>query len=274
MENQACDTRTRPSNDTGHFGKFRGEVTDNLDPDNRARLRVHVGHLGEDYITTWALPCLPFGGASETGMFFVPVIGARVWVEFEQGDINFPIWTGTYWDADTDPPTESQPEENDPVRRAFKTPSGHILLFDDTSDTEIIRLFHSGGAFLEMDEAGRAKLSDNSDAAITLDAEAGEIVIADANGNTITMSSSGTKVEDSNGNIIELASAGVTVTADKIVLSGTSVMLGGEGGEPVIKGQSFLTIFMAHMHPSAMGPTGPPIPQGEMSTLSSTVMTT
>ena len=274
MENQACDIQNRPANDTGYFGKYRGEVADNKDPENRGRLRLFVRHLGENYKTAWALPCLPFGGAPETGMFFIPDNGSRIWVEFEQGDINFPIWTGTYWDDLTDPPAEAQPEENDPVRRAFKTPSGHVLLFDDMSDKEIIRLFHSGGAFLEMDEAGRAKLSDNSDAAITLDAEAGEIVIADANGNVMTMSSAGTKVEDSNGNIIEMASAGVTVSADKIVLSGTSVMLGGEGGEPVIKGQSFLSLFMTHMHPSAMGPTGPPIPQGEMSTLSTTVMTT
>lgn len=272
MENQAFNVQNRPTNDTGYFGKYRGEVADNKDPENRGRLRLFVRHLGENYQTAWALPCLPFGGAPETGMFFVPDNGSRVWVEFEQGDINFPIWTGTYWDSQTDPPAEARPEEDDPVRRAFKTPSGHLLLFDDKSDSEIVRLFHKGGAFLEMDEAGRSKLSDNADASITLDAKAGEIVIVDAHGNTMTMSSSGTTIEDSNGNVIEMASAGVTVSANKIVLNGTSVMLGGEGGEPVIKGQSFLSLFMTHMHPSAMGPTGPPIPQGEMSTLSTTVM--
>jgi len=63
------------------------------------------------------------------------------------------------------------------------------------------------------------------------------------------------------------------VTGQQIVVKGSQVMLGGQGGEPIIKGTSFLSLFATHMHPSAMGPTGPPIPQGEMSSLSSKVMT-
>ena len=97
-------------------------------------------------------------------------------------------------------------------------------------------------------------------------------MIEDANGNSMLMSSSGTTVEDANGNKIEMAASGITVKGQEIVVEGSQVLLGGKGGEPVIKGQSFLTLFATHMHPSAMGPTGPPIPQGEMSSLSSTVM--
>ena len=59
----------------------------------------------------------------------------------------------------------------------------------------------------------------------------------------------------------------------KIVVQGSQVMLGGEGGEPVIKGQSFLSLFMTHIHPTGAGPSGPPVPQGEMSTLSMKVTT-
>jgi len=97
--------------------------------------------------------------------------------------------------------------------------------------------------------------------------------LEDANGNSMTMNSSGTTVEDSNGNTIEMAASGITVKGAKVVVEGQQVMLGGSGGEPIIKGQSFLTLFMTHMHPSAMGPTGPPVPQGEMSSLSMKVMT-
>ena len=64
--------------------------------------------------------------------------------------------------------------------------------------------------------------------------------------------------------------------APKIVLKGSQVHLGDEGGEPVIKGQSFLSLFATHIHtvaPVVGGPTSPPIPQGEMSTLSTTVKT-
>ena len=58
-----------------------------------------------------------------------------------------------------------------------------------------------------------------------------------------------------------------------VTLEASQVALGGSGGEPVIKGTSFLTLFATHVHPTAMGPSGPPIPQGEMSSLSTKVMT-
>jgi len=70
-----------------------------------------------------------------------------------------------------------------------------------------------------------------------------------------------------------MASAGINVSGQKIVIKGSQVMLAGDGGEPIIKGQSFLTLFATHVHPTAMGPSGPPVPQGEMSTLSQKVMT-
>jgi len=65
----------------------------------------------------------------------------------------------------------------------------------------------------------------------------------------------------------------INVKGQQIVVEGSQVMLGGQGGEPVIKGTSFLSLFATHMHPTAMGPSGPPIPQGEMSSLSSKVLT-
>jgi hypothetical protein len=58
-----------------------------------------------------------------------------------------------------------------------------------------------------------------------------------------------------------------------VTVEGALVTLGGQGGEPVIKGTSFLTLFATHVHPTAMGPSGPPVPQGEMSSLSTKVMT-
>ena len=76
------------------FGKHRGTCVGNLDPLQRGRIQVEVpavaaGPLG------WALPCLPIGGTS-AGVFEPPAIGTGVWVEFEQGDVDFPIWVGTW----------------------------------------------------------------------------------------------------------------------------------------------------------------------------------
>jgi uncharacterized protein involved in type VI secretion and phage assembly len=253
------------------YGKFRGTVSDNKDPEKRGRLRLMVPSVLGDQESDWALPCLPFGGGATYGVFMVPETQAQVWVEFEEGDIHRPIWTGVFFQQQSDVPPDAAKDE--PTTRLIQTKSGHVLQFDDESGKERISLRHTKGSELSIDENGSVSVTDANGATLLLDADAGELVISDANGNSMKLTSSGTTVEDANGNKIEMAASGITVEGQQIVVKGTQVMLGGQGGEPVIKGTSFLTLFMTHMHPSAMGPTGPPIPQGEMSSLSSKVMT-
>ena len=93
--------------------------------------------LGSEMVTHWAEPCLPFGGLADQGLFMVPEVGAQVWVEFEEGDPSRPIWTGTTWQQSADVPTEAA--DRSPSMRQLKTPSGHILSFDDTEGEEEIR---------------------------------------------------------------------------------------------------------------------------------------
>ena len=254
------------------YGKYRAIVTNNCDPQRRGRLKLRIPSVLGDQETDWALPCLPFGGLADQGWFMIPEVDSQVWVEFEEGDINRPVWTGTFWQQDSDVPQEASKEE--PTTRLLKTPAGHVLQFDDENGKEVFRLCHPGGTELNIDENGSVKFTDAAGNMLNLDADAGKVILEDSNGNILTMSSSGTVLEDSNGNKIEMAASGVTVKGQQIVVQGSTVMLGGQGGEPLIKGTSFLTLFATHIHPSAMGPTGPPIPQGEMSSLSSKVMST
>jgi len=254
-----------------YFGKFRGFVVDNADPEHRARLRLKVPSVLGEEITAWALPCLPFGGIADQGLFTVPEIGAQIWLEFEEGNISLPVWTGTFWQQDGDAP--AQLDADAPDRRVLKTPSGHMLEFIDTDDEETINLLHAQGSQIELDKLGSIAITDANGAQLRLDADADEIVVEDNNGNILTMTSSGTTVEDSNGNKVSMAASGITLEGQQIVLNGSQVMLAGTGGEPIIKGQSFMSLFMTHIHPTGMGPSGPPIPQGEMSSLSTKVMT-
>lgn len=252
------------------YGKYRGFVVDVADPEKRARIRVKVPSVLGDAESSWALPCAPFGGGATFGWFAVPPVDAQVWVEFEEGDINRPIWVGTFWQSSSDVPEEAAKDE--PTTYLLQTPGGHRVQFDDESGAEKITLFHSKEATVVIDENGSIALTDAGGSTITLDASANECVIEDSNGNTLTLNSSGTKVEDANGNSIEMAASGITVKGQQIVIEGSQVALGGQGGEPLIKGTSFLSLFATHMHPTAMGPSGPPIPQGEMSSLSTKVM--
>lgn len=89
-----------------YFGKFRGTVINNIDPELRGRLLVSVPDVLSVVPSTWAEPCTPLAGPTGPGMgvYMVPPIGAAVWVEFERGDPNYPIWVGCRWGAPSDIP--------------------------------------------------------------------------------------------------------------------------------------------------------------------------
>lgn len=85
------------------LGKYRGTVVNNVDPMQTARIQVLVPDVSNVMLSSWAMPCAPFAGI-QTGMFAVPPIGAGVWVEFEQGDPDYPIWTGCFWGSAAEMP--------------------------------------------------------------------------------------------------------------------------------------------------------------------------
>ena len=78
------------------FGKYRGTVVNNIDPMLIGRVQVSVPAVLGEGTLSWAMPCAPFAGMTE-GMFAVPTVGANVWVEFEGGNPDFPIYSGGFW---------------------------------------------------------------------------------------------------------------------------------------------------------------------------------
>jgi uncharacterized protein involved in type VI secretion and phage assembly len=147
-----------------YHGKYRGLVVDNRDPENLGRLRVQVPSvLGEEVITGWAMPCVPYGGNADSGWFVLPDAGAAVWVEFEEGDLEFPVWVGTYWSKPGG--TSEVPEANDrsgaasgeppATRRILKTTAGNTIQLEDKAGEEMI-LIHQAAAELTivMDKDG------------------------------------------------------------------------------------------------------------------------
>jgi len=94
---------TEDSNTTTFLGKYRGVVTQNFDPLGLGRIQAKVDEVMGLVPTTWALPCLPNAGVA-SGVHAIPAIGTNVWIEFEQGDPNFPIWTGCFWGSVAETP--------------------------------------------------------------------------------------------------------------------------------------------------------------------------
>lgn len=86
-----------------YFGKYRGKVTNNLDPMSLGRLQVSVPAVFGEFPLNWAEPCVPYAGMS-TGFYAMPPIGANVWVEFEGGNPEKPIWSGCFWGTGEVPP--------------------------------------------------------------------------------------------------------------------------------------------------------------------------
>lgn len=93
-----------------YFGKYRGTVLNNVDPERRGRLQLVVPDVLSLIPSTWAEPCVPLAGPTgpPMGVYMVPPIGAGVWVEFEHGNQNKPIWVGCRWGAQSDIPLAAQ----------------------------------------------------------------------------------------------------------------------------------------------------------------------
>lgn len=95
------------ANETGRFfGKYRATVLNNVDPETRGRLMLTIPDVLGLIPSTWAEPCVPLAGPTgpPMGVYMVPPIGAAIWVEFEQGDPNYPIWVGCRWGGSSDVP--------------------------------------------------------------------------------------------------------------------------------------------------------------------------
>jgi len=107
-----------------YFGKYRGQVENNLDPMMQGRVQVSCAAVLGDGQMSWAMPCSPYGG-SGVGFFMIPPVGANVWVEFEGGDINYPIWSGCFWGVGEAPASPAVPQ-----MKVIKTDTATITLND------------------------------------------------------------------------------------------------------------------------------------------------
>lgn len=173
------------------YGKYRGFVVDNEDPEQLGRLKVKVPSvLGSEIVTGWALPCTPYGGNGNQGMLFIPEVDAGVWIEFEEGDLEFPVWVGSFWskpDGESELPKPNDAEgveesdvQNPVTRKIIKTLKGHTIQFEDKDGEEMVTIVHK---------------------------------VDDDNKNVITLQSTGITLTDFTGNMIEMTDSAFTVTS-------------------------------------------------------------
>jgi Type VI secretion system/phage-baseplate injector OB domain len=213
------------------YGKYRGFVVNNMDPKRLGRLTLRIPSvLGSEVTSGWAMPCLPYGGQKNQGLFCIPEVGSGVWVEFEEGDLEFPIWVGTFWsepagnseipslnDADG---KERKNEQRQPTRKIIKTNKGHTIQFEDADKEEMLTIIEATHKHV-----------------VTLDKD-GIRITDGANGNKIVLGKGGIQI-------------GSSSAAEPFVL----------GNLFTVNVKTFLTALNAHTHAPPTGPgvmTGPP----------------
>lgn len=147
------------------LGKYRATVDDNVDPYRLGRIRAIVPAVTGNEPSTWALPCLPAAGAG-MGLFTVPPQGAGVWIEYESGDPNYPIWVGGYWTNAEVPdlvPTGAPPA----AAFTLETANRNGIVISDAPGTRGILIQSATGAKISIADDG-ITLDNGQGAVITL----------------------------------------------------------------------------------------------------------
>lgn len=252
---------TTPWSDDRHrnrwYGKYAGVVTAVELPERLGWIKVQVPSLCPDGQDMIARPCFA------PGQFWVPPVGARVWVEFEAGDPANPLWVGI-WYADGEVPEEA--DRPDPTAHVFRTPAGHHVEFADHDGAERIIIRHKDNAFVAIDENGSVVLSSKTGGTLYLNADSDEVSLISPQGHTISMTEAAvTVVHASAGATLELTDGSIQLVAGKVDVVADSVSIPGSvgiGQAPALGVvlETILALFDSHVHPTAVGPSGPPIP--------------
>jgi uncharacterized protein involved in type VI secretion and phage assembly len=134
------------------YGKYRGSVTE-VEVGGRGRIKAQVPAVLGTTISGWCSPCVPYAGPN-VGFTFLPEVGAGVWIEFEGGDVSYPIWSGCYW-RDGEIPQDAAAD-----KKVLRTASGHEITLDDGGQT--ITIADASGNTITLDSSGITLVSGGS----------------------------------------------------------------------------------------------------------------
>ncbi len=151
----------------GFYGKYRGTVVNNLDPLQIGRIQAIVPDVGSLVPGTWAMPCVPVAGPN-MGVLALPMVGAGVWIEFERGDPDHPIWVGCYWGLAAELPLMSHVVPPGVPGITLQTPLKNGLVISDTpGPTGGILIQTATGAMISVSDVG-ITISNGKGAIITM----------------------------------------------------------------------------------------------------------
>lgn len=210
------------------YGVYRAKVTNNRDDENQGRIKIKCPKVnGDAELLEWAYPI--FRAAGTHGEFWPPEEGDTVWVCFDHGDPQYPMYLGGWYakeELDEDFHVEGSGEgTKSPTTRGWTTKGGHKILLDDKAGDETITIRWAAGE----------------------------------DASTVVISRDGVEIRLSKG-------AGMTISGK----DASATMVVGSGAVKAAIANHLETWWAqvkakldahdAHVHPTALGPSGPPIP--------------
>ncbi len=251
-----------------YYGKYRGIVESNEDDKKMGRLLVKVPALMGEEVIGWAMPCLPYGGGPNRGFYMIPEKDDGVWVEFEAGNLSYPIWCGV-WHARDEAPKGVDDAETAPDLKIIRSKSGHIIQLDDTSGSENITVKEaSKGHVITMNQEG-IKITDGANSHEILLDGTGIKITEGGKSHEITMDGSGITITDNanSGNEIKMDSQGMTLSD----MNGNSISMGAMSGYPAGNGieingskriclEGLIDWLLSHQHVGNLGIPTPLFP--------------
>jgi hypothetical protein len=269
-----------------YYGTYRARVTDNKDTESRGRILVACPQItGHDNpIPNWVYPIFKYSGPTH-GEFFVPEIDDNVFIRFEAGHFDAPLYEGGFYTTELSggiQDVHSQDELGDntttkggtatytyPDARGTIDSFGNKIVHRSNVEGEAnpgIRVQTGGGSYIEIGEEKGAEVFEIKQSighVLTMNQD--EIHLYTAEGNEIKF--------DRDGNIFITVSDTHKVSAGSFIHLDCGDIHLGAGTEPIILGNTHMAAYNGHTHPTAMGPSGPPLPPmapTELSTVSST----
>jgi uncharacterized protein involved in type VI secretion and phage assembly len=136
------------------YGKYRGTVINNVDPMQMGRIQAMVPDVSNVIPSSWAMPCFPVTG-KQMGAWMIPQVGTGVWIEFEQGDADYPIWSGCWFGSAEEVPTLALAAPPAVPNFVIQTQGQNTIMISDVpGPTGGILLKTTTGAMIAINDVG------------------------------------------------------------------------------------------------------------------------
>lgn len=261
-----------------YYGTYKGIVVDTEDPENRNRVRVMVPDLGYDTkgkVPTdwWAEPDMLgcTGNFKDdknylNGVFFPPEKYDYVWVKFEHGDIEEPVYTGGHL-PDNKPAGRDDFFDKDNKIKGIRTKAGNKIKINDKDGEISIDIIKGKGNNEESDLSIKLNSDDTveinrGDEQIKL--SEGEILAKNKSGAEAKLSQSGVSLSKGNSSF-DISDSGISIKGTNIELEGAKIdfsssnVVMGKGLKEAVLTKRSADTFNFHTHIGNSGaPTSPP----------------